>query len=469
MHWLIHYLLGSGHSTCIRFSHRGDSLASGRLDGTVSIFDIETNGVARKLRGHTAQVQSLSWSTNDRYLLSASQDWKAVLWDLKDGSRVRTVRFEAPIFIAELHPRNHLIFVVALFEEQPMLVDISTPDPIKRTLPSAPKRTQEERDKATEKQAAQDAKQTTTVACFSVSGDHIIAGTNKGWLNIISSETCQTLYSTRLTTHIVILIRPTTTGRDIVINSSDRIIRTLRLPDFSDPDLDWDTVHLEVEHKFQDLVNRLSWNYVSFSNGTGEYVMASTYMNHDVYVWERSHGSLVKILEGPKEELSAVEWHPHRPFVAAVGVDAGRVYLWSILTPQRWSALAPDFVEVEENVEYIEREDEFDIQPIEEIHKRRLDREDEDVDVLTIEITKGADWYEPGEFKMPVLLDIENSDSEDDIIAVGTGQFRRKNVGQDWSIDTAGIDGAAVVSGDEARRSPVNGGSRNASKRRRDN
>lgn len=29
-----------------------------------------------------------------------------MLWDLKDGSRVRTVRFEAAIFIAELHPIN---------------------------------------------------------------------------------------------------------------------------------------------------------------------------------------------------------------------------------------------------------------------------------------------------------------------------------------------------------------------------
>jgi COMPASS component SWD1 len=75
-------------------------------DGIVVIFDIETNGVARKLRGHTRQVQSLSWSTNDRYLLSAGQDWKVVLWDLNDGSRVRTVRFEAAIFIAELHPKN---------------------------------------------------------------------------------------------------------------------------------------------------------------------------------------------------------------------------------------------------------------------------------------------------------------------------------------------------------------------------
>lgn len=78
-------------------------------DGIVVIFDIETNGVARKLRGHTRQVQSLSWSTNDRYLLSAGQDWKVVLWDLKDGSRVRTVRFEAAIFIAELHPQNQSV------------------------------------------------------------------------------------------------------------------------------------------------------------------------------------------------------------------------------------------------------------------------------------------------------------------------------------------------------------------------
>jgi len=70
---------------------------------------METYGVARKLRGHTRQVQSLSWSTNDRYLLSAGQDWKAVLWDLQDGSRVHTVRFEAAIFIAELHPNNQCV------------------------------------------------------------------------------------------------------------------------------------------------------------------------------------------------------------------------------------------------------------------------------------------------------------------------------------------------------------------------
>lgn len=106
--------------------------------------------------------------------------------------------------------------------------------------------------------------------------------------------------------------------------------------------------------------------------------------------------------------------------------------MWSIITPQRWSALAPDFAEVEENVEYVEREDEFDIHPIEEIHKRRLDLEDELVDVLTVD--PGKSEFEDESFRMPVLLDIGNSDSEDEMVEVGPGTMRRKgpDEGKEW-------------------------------------
>ena len=34
-------------------------------------------------------------------------------------------------------------------------------------------------------------------------------------------------------------------------------------------------------------------------------------------------------------------------------------------------------------MEYVEREDEFDTYPVEEMRKRRADREDEDVDILS--------------------------------------------------------------------------------------
>ncbi|KAH9863874.1 hypothetical protein J1614_009806 [Plenodomus biglobosus] len=199
-----------------------------------------------------------------------------------------------------------MLFVAALFEDQPVIVDISHEIPVKHSLSSAPRRSQLERENATEKQTAQDAKQTTTMTLFTPSGHFIIAGTNKGWLNIIDTATHQVRYSFRVTNNIIVYIRMTPSGRDVVINSSDRIVRTLHLPDLADPKFDFDTLQLEVEHKFQDLVQRLSWNHVSFSP-TGEYVTASTWMNHHIYVWERAQGSLVKILEGTKEELSVVE------------------------------------------------------------------------------------------------------------------------------------------------------------------
>jgi WD40 repeat protein len=101
--------LRSGHSTCLRFNRKGDFLASGRADGLVVIFDVETNGVARKLKGHIKQVQSLCWSRDGRYLLTGSQDWTCNLWDLQDGSILRRVMFRAPVYMAELHPWNQCV------------------------------------------------------------------------------------------------------------------------------------------------------------------------------------------------------------------------------------------------------------------------------------------------------------------------------------------------------------------------
>ena len=184
---------------------------------------------------------------------------------------------------------------------------MTSPTPVKHILPSAPKRQSlNGEEQMTEKQAAQDAKQTTCVTIFSTCGNHILAGTSKGWLNIIDTASCQPVHSTRLSNGVIIFLRLTASGREMVVNSSDRIIRTLHMPDLSDPNLNPDNITIEVEHKFQDVVNRLSWNHVAFSS-TGEYVTASTYKNHDIYVWERSQGSLVKLLEGPKEELGVVE------------------------------------------------------------------------------------------------------------------------------------------------------------------
>ena len=139
-------LRSSGTAVCIRFSRQGNLLASGTAKGAIAIFDLETNGVARKLRGHTPgrQVQSLSWSSSGRYLLSSSIDWKCILWDLQDGSRIRIINMGAPVFIAELHPHNHLMYVAARFENQPLIADMSQSVVKKKILSSVPQKADEQ-------------------------------------------------------------------------------------------------------------------------------------------------------------------------------------------------------------------------------------------------------------------------------------------------------------------------------------
>lgn len=297
-------------------------------------------------------------------------------------------------------------FVAALFNDLPYYVDMtSSGSPKQYALPTAPKREDAEEDsEAVAKRAAQDSKMLTTAVIFSRDGRHIFAGTNKGWINILDTETKEVIYSTKLCNGAVTFLRLSPIGRDIMVNSTDRIIRTAHLPDFSDPNV---TLSMPVEHKFQDVVNRLTWNHCTFS-ATGEYIAASTFHNHDIYIWERTKASLVKILEAPKEELGVVEWHPGKPMIAGVGIETGTVYIWSTSTHQRWSALAPDFTELEENVEYIEREDEFDIHPKEEVTKRKLHMEDEEVDVLGYrnETENRLGWI------LPVMGDLEDTESE---------------------------------------------------------
>lgn len=428
------HVLRSGHAIAIRFSRKGDYLASGRVDGKLVIWDMQTMSIACKIHGHFRQVQSISWSRDGRYILSAGQDCRVILWDLANSTRLRMVKFEAPAYMAELHPYNHNLFICALFEDSPYLVDITEEVPVKRLLPTE------------SETRAKDSKHSTCAAIFSLHGNHILTGTNKGVINIIETETRKIIHSSKIAAGLITLLRLSSNGRSLLVNSTDRIIRVINLPDLGQirpstsvindhEDVDAhtlaDNISLSVEHKFQDLVNRLRWNHTTFSHSSldssSDYVTASTYMKKDIYIWELSTNSLLRILEN-SEEPAMIEWHPSRPFVATIGIETGSIQFWGIEPQQKWSALAPDFSEVEENVEYIEREDEFDEYPEEERAKRRLDQEDEQVDIFTIEPTKGD---QKDSFVMPVQIGVDyDTDDDDGLIHVGVGTMRKKEVNE---------------------------------------
>lgn len=146
----------------------------------------------------------------------------------------------------------------------------------------------------------------------------------------------------------------------MLVNSTDRIIRVVEMPDLSiiraidsippelnqhnghspsdDPDAEGNDInpatlpsyiHLHTSHKFQDLVNRLRWNdtafsHISSSTGTADYVTASTFMKRDIYIWELASSSLLRILENAQEP-AIIEWHPTKPLLACTGIETGKL------------------------------------------------------------------------------------------------------------------------------------------------
>jgi COMPASS component SWD1 len=72
-----------------------------------------------------------------------------------------------------------------------------------------------------------------------------------------------------------------------------------------------------------------------------------------------------------------------------------------------------------------------------------------DGDVLTIEPVKGEIVEEENAFRMPVQLDLVDSESEEEFVTIGRGETRRKSPtsGRDY------VDSEAMGSGDEKPKS----------------
>ncbi|XP_027059509.1 retinoblastoma-binding protein 5 homolog [Pocillopora damicornis] len=351
------------------FNRRGSLLAVGCNDGRIVIWDFLTRGIAKIISAHVHPVTSVSWSRNGRKLLSGSNDWNVSVWDVLSGECDQKYRFQSPVTKVQFHPRNNNIILVCPMKHSPVLVKL---DGQHFSLPNGGESEQN------------------IVASFDRKGEYIYTGNSKGKVLVIEAETLQVVTSFRIQTGTsantaIKGIEFARRGSAFLINSQDRIIRVFdsqivlscQGTEGAEP---------EPIQKLQDLVNRTLWKKCCFS-GDGEYICAGSSRTHALYIWEKGVGNLVKILHGTKGELLLeVVWHPIRPIIASI--SSGVVSIWAQNHVENWSAFAPDFKELDENVEYEEKENEFDIEDEDEeaeVPSETEAGEEDEVDVCAVE------------------------------------------------------------------------------------
>lgn len=263
-----------------------------------------------------------------------------------------------------------------------------------------------------------------TCATFSKSGDAVYAATKCGSLIgiLISGITTMQSKPCTFTSAIEFRIKIGNTkpyqillsrnGKKILINSSDNVLRLYNIDECwqacaaHEHANDGPMLKIDPCVSFQDAVSRIPWITFDFS-ANDEYVVGGCNHNGDkyeLYVWDTTTGLLIDQLTGPQVSINSLSIHPTRRFIA-VATDDGLVDIWG--PKLDWTAFAPDFQALRKNVEYIEKEDEFD----HVVDGDRLDQlkrqeiydeleEKEVVDVLNFDTihtsqTEGDDTEEP--------------------------------------------------------------------------
>lgn len=376
---LTHTLENPLHTECLQFSPRGDYLALGCSNGGVVIYDMDTNrpilALGSKLGAHIRSVQAISWSQCGRYLLTASRDWYVKLWDLENHAEpLREISLGAPVWNCQwIDSSKGLCVATALEEETSFLINFKG-GPKMQALPYDNGRSENDMD------ADRNRGFIITSAVHRASRDIIITGSSKGWINfyrIHQDGSSEVIMSQKIANSNIKHLVISQAGDKLAINSSDRTIRqySIRINE------DKTSVEIELEHKYQDVINKLQWNSIFFSSKSADYLVASTNGSsaHELYLWETTSGTLVRVLEGSEEELMDIDWNFYNMCIASNGLESGDVYIWSMIVAPKWSALAPDFEEVEENIDYQEREDEFD--QIDELEQQQELNQAEEVDI----------------------------------------------------------------------------------------
>ncbi|GAA6036694.1 hypothetical protein JCM8097_003432 [Rhodosporidiobolus ruineniae] len=101
---------------CVAWSPRGDLVASGGMDETVRVWDVQRGKCLRVLPAHSEPVSAVQFSRDGTMIVSGSWDGYIRIWDCSTGQCLKTLANEDNIPLANVRftPNSRLLFTSTL-------------------------------------------------------------------------------------------------------------------------------------------------------------------------------------------------------------------------------------------------------------------------------------------------------------------------------------------------------------------
>ena len=243
----------------------------------------------KTLRGHNNRIYRASFSPNSRYVVTASGDSLAKVWDANSGNMVKTLKgHSSHVFSARFSPNNGR--VVTAGGETAKIWEVSTGTQIKM-LTGHSKRV--------------------SSAAYSPDGGVIVTTSEDGTAKLWNAQTGKEIRSIDVKQGWVYDAAFHPNGRSVVIGAQGGLVGL------------WDVSNGRQVRTFSG--HRRAITSVAFSPN-GRYIATSS-IDNTAKIWESGNGRLVQTLQG--DTIGQVSFSPDNKYVVTANVG-GVAKVWNI-------------------------------------------------------------------------------------------------------------------------------------------
>ncbi|KAF9203908.1 hypothetical protein BGZ49_005902 [Haplosporangium sp. Z 27] len=328
-----------GHSeeiNNISFSPNGDQIASGGNDYTVRLWDVNTGECIRALQGHSGSVSYVVYSPNGDRIISGGNDKTVRLWDVATGASIYTLQGHGGVVIGVAYSPSGDRVASGSYDSTVRLWDVDTGECI-RTLkghsssvncvaysPKGDRVASGSRDNTMRlwdvnigecAHALQGHRGSVNSVVYSPNGDRAASGSDDKTVRLWNVYTGECIHTLQGHGGYVLSVVYSPSGDRIVSGSHDNTVRL------------WDVNTGECIHTLQGHSALVS-NVVHSPNG---YRIASGSYDSTVRLWDINTGECVHTLQGHRDRVESITYSPNGDQIASRSND-NTVRLWNVTT-----------------------------------------------------------------------------------------------------------------------------------------